>query len=78
MKGIDTMNTMEFIKTVNSVRLQNKDKWYWWTGTVNGKSVELKAYNTWLQIFRIDGVNYSGQMDISVKQLKQYMEKVLT
>ena len=36
------MKTDEFVKQINSLRLQNKNKWYTYQGTVNNKTVALK------------------------------------
>ena len=65
------MNTKEFVKAVNKLRLDNKNKWYQWIGIVNGKDVRLKGFGTWLQIFEIDGISHNGNMDISVKDFKE-------
>lgn len=37
-------------------------KWHTFVGAVNGKSVRVKAYRLWLQIFDVDGVRY-GESD---------------
>ena len=37
------MKTDEFVKQINSLRLQNKNKWYTYQGTVNNKTVALKG-----------------------------------
>jgi len=60
------MNREEFVKTINDLRRKNKGKWYYWTGTVNNQPVEIKAYDTWLQIFRISGIQQNTLMDIPV------------
>lgn len=49
------MKTDEFVKQINSLRLQNKNKWYTYQGTVNNKTVALKGYGTWLQGSLSDG-----------------------
>lgn len=67
------MSTEDFIKHINKIRLENKNKWYFYTGTVNNKQIQLKAYETWIQILRINGVNFSSCMDMSVKQFKDYI-----
>lgn len=70
------MNTLEFIKEINALRLANKNKWYFWQGVVNGKKVEIKGYGTWLQIFRINGLNLWAGMDISIKDFKESLARV--
>ncbi len=64
------MKTTEFVKTINSLRLANKNSWYALTGTVNGKKYRVKGFKTWLQILEIDSIKHGGNMDISVKDFK--------
>jgi len=64
------MTKTEFINTVNKTRLDNKNKWYYHSDIVEGKTIALKGFGTWLQVFLVDGVNYSNSMDVSVKQFK--------
>lgn len=52
------MNVKDFIREINQLRLDNKEAWYEWQGEVEGKSVRLKGYATWLQVFKVDGVSY--------------------
>lgn len=70
---MQNLNTAEFVKTVNTLRLQNKGKWYVWQGTVNNKVVQIKGFNTWLQIFRIDGLSVPTCSDISVTDFKKLL-----
>lgn len=72
MESIDT-----FVKYINKIRLDNKNKWYFYTGFFNGLYIEIKGFNTWLQIYRIEGINYPGIMDISVKEFKNTLKKSL-
>ena len=67
------MNTQDFIKQVNALRLANKGKWYTWQGIVNNKTVRLKAYKTWLQIFEVDGLRIPTVMDISITDFKKLL-----
>ena len=41
---MNTLNTYDFIRTVNALRLSNKNSWYTWSGIVNGKTVQLKGF----------------------------------
>ena len=68
-----TMTTQEFIKTINALRLENKGKWYQWCGEVNNHDVSLKGYGTWVQRLEVDGVIYGGNMDVSVKEFKEFL-----
>ena len=67
------MDTQDFIKTVNSLRLENKGKWYTFVGVVNDKSVVIKAYGTWLQVFKVDGLIVPTVSDISIKDFKEIL-----
>ena len=67
------MNTQEFIKTANALRLENKGKWYQWQGEVNGKQMALKGYGTWVQRLSAGSVLYSSNMDMSVKEFKEFL-----
>ena len=68
------MKTDEFVKQINSLRLQNKNKWYTYQVTVNNKTVALKGYGTWLQILRVDGLTFPTVADISVTEFKQVLK----
>ena len=68
------MKTDEFVKQINNLRLQNKNKWYTYQGTVNNKNVALKGYGTWLQILRVDGLTVPTVSDISVTEVKQVLK----
>ena len=67
-----------FVKEINNLRLQNKNKWYTYQGTVNNKNVALKGYNTWLQILQVDGLTVPTVTDISVSEFKQTLRKAVT
>ena len=67
------MNTQEFIKTVNTLRLESKGRWYQWCGEVNNCNVSLKGYSTWVQRLKVDDTIHSGNMDISVKEFKEFL-----
>ena len=69
------MKTIDFTKHINKLRLNNKSSWYSYSGIVDGKNVSLKAYGTWLQIYKVNGVDYSNCMDVSVKKFKEDLQK---
>ena len=70
------MNTSEFVKNVNALRLANKNKWYTLQGTVNNVDFQIKGYGTWLQVFNICGINGSNVMEQSVKEYKQHLTDI--
>lgn len=67
---MQNLNTIDFVKTLNTLRLQNKGKWYTWAGTVNNKTVQIKGYATWLQILRVNGMQCGNCADRSIKDFK--------
>ncbi len=67
------MNTQEFIKTINTLRLENKGSWYQWCGEVNNHNVSLKGYGTWVQRLTIGDITHGGNMDVSVKEFKEFL-----
>lgn len=66
-------NNIDFVKSINTLRLQNKGKWYTWAGTVNNKTVQIKGYATWLQIFKVDGFIVPTCSDINVSDFKKLL-----
>lgn len=64
-----------FVKTINKLRTSNKNKWYTWTGVVDGNDVKLKGYNTWLQVFKVKGIEYGGPMEVPVSKFKQLLKE---
>lgn len=73
--GNKNLDTDTFVDTINKLRKSNKDKWFQWVGEVNGKKVELKVFNTGIQIFRVDGVRHGGLLDINVTKFKSELRK---
>jgi hypothetical protein len=71
------MTTQEFIETINKLRLGNKNKWYFYIGAVNGYSVQLKGYNTWIQAIHVDNMKASGPMDCTVKDFKEFLTQAI-
>ena len=59
-----------FIKDVNALRLSNVNKWHFIDTVVNNKIVKIKLFNTYLQVYTVDGVRYGGLMDTSIKDFK--------
>ena len=68
-----TMTTQEFVKTINTLRLANKNKWYQWCGEVNNRNVSLKGYGTWVQRLTIGDTIHGGSMDVGVKEFKEFL-----
>ena len=64
------MEVKQFVDTVNKLRLANRDKWYWFNDTVDGKAVRIQAFGTWMQTYDVDGVNCANCMERSVAEFK--------
>jgi len=71
------MDTEQFVKHINSLRRSNKNQWYTFSGTVNGKSVSLKAFGTWIQVIVVDGVRNGFPSDITVRQFNESLLEAL-
>jgi len=64
----------DFIREINTLRKVNKNAWYTWVGSVEGKEVSLKGFGTWLELFKVDGIDYSNPMERAVGQFKDDLE----
>lgn len=71
------MTKEKFIKHVSDLRKKNKNKWVICQELIDGRFIEYKAYNTWIQILRIDGVKYSNPMNQKVKEFLLFLELTL-
>jgi hypothetical protein len=69
------MTKEHFLRYTNEMRLANKNKWFIIEYLVDGKLVAVKNYNTYLQIYKVDGVRKdSGTMEMSVTAWKKELE----
>lgn len=64
-------NMEEYVKHINKIRLDNKNKWWFFEGTLYEQPVVIKGYNTWMQKYIVNGLNYSNPMEESVKDFKE-------
>ena len=71
------MNTEQFVKEVNKLRLANKNQCYFFSGAVNGKDFKLKGYNNYLQIFEVNNWNCSNVIGQSVSSFKLHLQKMV-
>ena len=74
---IQTNNTTEAVKLINKIRLNNSNKWYQINLSYKDEIYNIKAFNTWLQIFSNGNTDYSNCMDETTKQFKQHLFQVL-
>lgn len=65
-----------FIKRISKFRINNIH-WYQFSGTVNGKTVRMKAYKCWNQLLAIDGIKHGGLHDLNVKEWKAELTRAL-
>jgi hypothetical protein len=78
---IDTVDKSLAIKELNKFRLDNKNKWYQAEIRINKDVYKIKAFNTWLQIFRKCDTNHniiynsSNPMDQTVGEFKNWLNK---
>ncbi len=52
--------------------------WHTYTGTINNKAVEVKVYGLWMQIFRINGIDYANPEFKTQKEMKAYIIESIT
>lgn len=71
------MSKEQLIKDINNLRKTNKNNWYYLNTTYNNKAIQLKGFGTWLQIFKIDNIDYPCSMDITVREFNNTLEKYL-
>ena len=74
---ITTNKKEEAIKLINKTRLSNKNNWYQINLNYKDKVYNIKAYDTWLQIFTDKTFNYSNCMDESTTKFKEHLSNVL-
>lgn len=74
--NLGTVTKEKFLDQVNRLRRDYKDKWIFINASVDGMHVTIKNYNTYLQIYHIDGsrINWgSGSGDIKVSEWKEML-----
>ena len=59
------------IKDINKLRKNTSNGWYVYHNY--DFNVHIKGYKTWLQICKINGIDYGYVMDISVKDFNSYL-----
>jgi len=64
-------------ETLNTLRRSNKNNWYTFVGTVDGKDIKAKGYKTWLQILQIDGIEHGSTMGLNVTGFKNHIDKAI-
>ena len=71
------MNTTELIKKLNTLRKNDKN-WIWYDVTLDdGRDIEYKAIDTWVQYLTIDGVKHSSVMGLNVKGFNNFLNECL-
>lgn len=74
---LDQISAPEFATVANRERLANKNKWVWIDAVLDdGRAIQYKAYNTYIQIFRIDGISHTPAMGLTATQFKQHLATI--
>ena len=74
MENIVTKKDIEeLVKTINNKRLENKNNWYVFLSPLSLYDIQIKGYNTWLQVFKIKGIDYVSPTGMSVKEYKEWL-----
>lgn len=64
---------IDFLKLMNENRKTNK--WYIFEGIVENKTVRLKGFKNWLQVYFVDDINYGNNMNRKVKEFNEDLER---
>ena len=57
---------------------KNNKNWVWYDITLNdGRDIQYKAFDTWVQYLTIDGIKHSSVMDLNVKGFNNFLNKCL-
>jgi len=71
------MKTIEFIKLANKKRLENKNQWVFLNEYVNEIPVAYKAFNTWIQVIKYNGIRSGSTMNQNVSEFKKYLLNII-
>ena len=77
LKSGQSYNKAEFIKLVNSARINHKNSWIAISAIVDGHVVTYKAFGTWIHRMTVNAVIDSNYSDSSVKDYKGFMKSML-
>ena len=61
------------VEKLNKMRLDNKNKWVFFHSVIDNKEIFYKAYNTYIQVLKIDQIDHAGACDIKVSQFKAHL-----
>ena len=67
------MDTLEFVNTVNKLRLANKGRFYRLTGTVNGSKFKIAGLGTHLFSFYLEDVDMASPNNLKVSEYKEHL-----
>jgi hypothetical protein len=78
LKGFDYATAELFVDQLNKERLRHKQQWITYVGTVAGRSVSLKSFDTGhLQILRVDGLDHGSYHDQKVSDWKRVIVEAI-
>ena len=67
------MDTLEFVNTVNKLRLANKGRFYRLTGTVNGSKFKIAGLGTHIFSFYLEDVDMASSNNLKVSEYKEHL-----
>ena len=68
----------EAVKSWNKLRRQNKGQWVYWCGHVEGKYLEVKSFDEWIQYASYNGFTDGGPSDGRVKDSVEWLDKFIS
>lgn len=72
-----TCSVNEAFNNIDYMRKSSKGGWYCAEFQLCSLQILVKGYKTWLQVFRIDGTDYSNPMEQSVETFRKHVIKSL-
>mgnify|MGYP000412761051 CR=1 FL=1 len=69
----DTSTRAGLIREVDTLRRHGG--WYTLVCLTEGRDIQIKGYGTWLQVYKGDGGDWSGMMDIPVARFKDRLRE---
>ncbi len=71
------MSIETIIKNWNNERKNNKNQWVFFGAILNGESVRIKSYNTFIQRIEYKNICDGGPCDCTVKVATATIENIL-
>jgi len=75
---ITTKDPATFLQEYNKARLANKGKWIYFSGEFSGVPLQIKSFNTYIQILKVNDISHNTGMDLKVRGWKYQIGQALS